>query len=1137
MFDHDVVFKSLSLAITNSGVVLSGAVTINGHSTAAGEISIQKDGLYISGSIGDVDIESVSIKNARFDVFIGSSTNDAACSRTTKFGIGGEVSFCGIDLEVALFLEKAGGTFDWTIYGEAKGDLLVSRLNPDLKGTFLDVSLSSLALIASSKEKPDGPYNKFRYPVRKGIQLCAAIESIPQLEDLLRGSVKGSTLCVSLGPDGSANLSIKLPSDRTMSFGDNVYTGPLEIEFGTRGADIHLLVKAGLNIKVDTQPDPIAFNMGLTASLSGASAYAQMTSDWVNPCNVGKKVIIRAGTLDIGIVYATFFTTGMPGSIGMGGMLMIGQKEAKVATKISQNPKEQLLVAGIKDLGVVDLVHFASLVCDCSFPEPPNFVHFDDLQLYLSTGATLGETYYPPGVSLKGDMSLFGKRAKFDCSIGSSMVKVMATIEHFELGPLTVRGAVGEDPIVDVELSAAKQKVLIDGAVDIWGLTMALHLDAEIQPQPKFDFWLNLSLSDWFKVQLEAKLTGDIDFKNMSSLANAEFSIHGLMEQDILQHIIDLLDKQIDSMGKNGDFDEAMNRLEQKEREHAASIEAAQRTLQAARDTWAQKESSVKAELENARSQAESHLEALRSKAHATEQTFSSARASASAALEQARYDAAVAIREAESALHHAEHDSDETIRQAQDSLHQKRDAFDVAFGQAEQDLETARLSVKTAAEAVDTVNEEMGDVDRRISEAQLFDMLELAAEKAAKTAELAAAVLSLEVTRALVSTAETLVQGDAFVTSRASIEADEAALVTLLDLHAAAVSTAQSALDKVRSDQEALIRRATRALYEVERTSPELSALSQAQAAIIAGEATARAMVKDAELAFKGLSKCAEYLAVERAEKALLAAESDSTEVELARQACDLLQENASSFADDILQVGCNIGKWIASAAAELINIRKIEFSGSTASFKEGGPPLSASISGTLVGVDFDIKLEWKPDFDLVKFVKGIFTELWDKIKNAAVEFLKEIGAIIVKVAEEVVEFVEDAAEAIAEGAEVVGEAIVEGAEVVGEAVAEAAEEIGNAVDDIAKDVGEAASDVGSAIGHVAEDVDEAMSDVGSALGNAANDVEDAVSDVGSALGHAASDVGDAFNDVGNGVENVANDIGNAISDAFSFW
>ncbi|KAM6523213.1 hypothetical protein FSOLCH5_003832 [Fusarium solani] len=468
------------------------------------------------------------IKAASLDVFIASKL-DTQCARASKVDIFSYVNIHGVELKAALHTEKAqDGEFRWTIYGEVEGHVTTSKIVPDLKDTFLDVSLDRLALIASNHEAPLGSYKGINYPVAKGFQFCASIDSIPELEKLMRGSVKGMVFRAAL-IDGQFALSIVFPADRTMTFGDSVYTGPLMIEIEKSDLEFQLILKALLNIKVETHPDPLQFSLGLKASYSGAAAYAQMLTDWTDPCDVGKQVTVRGCALEFGIVYSTFFTTGMPGAIGLAGQIMIREKEAKLAMKLSQNPKEQILAAAVKDLGVVDLVKFASQICEYEFPEPNDFLHFNDVQLYVSPGASIGETYYAPGASLKGDMTIFGKRAKFDCTIGE-MVKIMATIEHFELGPLKVRGAAGNDPIVDIELSSSMQKVLIDGAIDLWALSAALHLETEVYPKPKLDFWVDVSLSDWVKFKLQAKLTGDIDFKDRSSLANADFAVYGLME-------------------------------------------------------------------------------------------------------------------------------------------------------------------------------------------------------------------------------------------------------------------------------------------------------------------------------------------------------------------------------------------------------------------------------------------------------------------------------------------------------------------------------------------------------------------------------------------------------------------------------
>lgn len=158
----------------------------------------------------------------------------------------------------------------------------------------------------SNKGNPSGSYDKFKYPVGKGIQLCAAIDGIPQPESLMRGSVEGMVLSASYG-EGGLRLGLILSGERTISFGGRAYTFPLAPGFAKEGADIQLVLKALLNVRVDTQPDPLEFSLDLKAGISGAAAYAQMISDWVNPCGIGETVIVRGCALEIGIVYATFF--------------------------------------------------------------------------------------------------------------------------------------------------------------------------------------------------------------------------------------------------------------------------------------------------------------------------------------------------------------------------------------------------------------------------------------------------------------------------------------------------------------------------------------------------------------------------------------------------------------------------------------------------------------------------------------------------------------------------------------------------------------------------------------------------------------------------------------------------------------
>ncbi|CAK7226523.1 hypothetical protein SEUCBS140593_006268 [Sporothrix eucalyptigena] len=147
-----------------------------------------------------------------------------------------------------------------------------------LEGTFLDVSLKGLALIASNEDAPSGDFNAAHYPLCKSVQFCLFIDNIPDLRSLLRGDVKGMVLRASYSAAGEVNFGIVLPGQRTISFGDTLYTGLLELEIQL-GTDITLALDAALNMRLEMQPTPLTFAMNLSANKIGVSVAANMISD------------------------------------------------------------------------------------------------------------------------------------------------------------------------------------------------------------------------------------------------------------------------------------------------------------------------------------------------------------------------------------------------------------------------------------------------------------------------------------------------------------------------------------------------------------------------------------------------------------------------------------------------------------------------------------------------------------------------------------------------------------------------------------------------------------------------------------------------------------------------------------------
>ncbi|KAG8529620.1 uncharacterized protein KY384_005100 [Bacidia gigantensis] len=89
---NDLHFENLYLRISNKGIGLGGSVTFNGHSSAYAFISLDTNGLQISGGIKDFIIPDadIHIKEAGLDIFVASSsqgTPSAKATRSSKFSI------------------------------------------------------------------------------------------------------------------------------------------------------------------------------------------------------------------------------------------------------------------------------------------------------------------------------------------------------------------------------------------------------------------------------------------------------------------------------------------------------------------------------------------------------------------------------------------------------------------------------------------------------------------------------------------------------------------------------------------------------------------------------------------------------------------------------------------------------------------------------------------------------------------------------------------------------------------------------------------------------------------------------------------------------------------------------------------
>jgi hypothetical protein len=169
-FNDDIEFSTVVLSIDPTGISIEGTLSVNGHQAAEASIGIDREGFTITGAIADATFGDLTLKQASLDVFIGAGGVKKASRRPFQIALKGTVNFQSIDIAASVYLSKnpkEGLLF--TIFGEYKALLSTGMLSPELRGTFLDIPMQQVAILAGNTNVPaPGFVNKYNYPLIKG---------------------------------------------------------------------------------------------------------------------------------------------------------------------------------------------------------------------------------------------------------------------------------------------------------------------------------------------------------------------------------------------------------------------------------------------------------------------------------------------------------------------------------------------------------------------------------------------------------------------------------------------------------------------------------------------------------------------------------------------------------------------------------------------------------------------------------------------------------------------------------------------------------------------------------------------------------------------------------------------------------
>jgi hypothetical protein len=968
-----VEFSVVELSIDPTGISLTGDISVNGHQSAEATLAIDREGISIIGALAETTFGDLTIKNPSLDVFIGTGLEKAS-RRPLQFAIKGNAEFKGIEIDVSVYLAKSGSEgLLFTVYGEYSRPLSSGALAPELQGSFLDLPMTNIALLAGNTNTGlPGFVNKYGYPLIKGVQLNAQIGSIPALNSVTGINLDGLTLSVGLIAGTGLTMGIVLPTDNAIRFTPTVSSGPITVS-----VDIvrppSLLIKAGLNVLVAGQADPLVFTMGLNATVTSASGFAQMDGFWVNPFGISPNVQIGPNmTLQLGLDF-------VPPSVQVGGTggLMIGSTAATVSLSLGASPSQELIAASLTGLSCNDLIAFASQVAQKDIPSiDANIFDFEAVSFSISTGVQVGTVYTPPGASLAGTVVLFGERATVSASVRDE-IKMSGTFEAFNLGPLAVTGAKDANPTLEFELGPKKQKLLIDGAAKLLDLEASLHVETELLPKPAFEFDMGLAFTELLPFTLHGAMLGALDIKSVGKL---DFELKATLEQKILDYLMTQANLQFIAAEKGAKegFDTAQAKLDQVEASFQAAVSTAQASLDKAQVAWDAKSKDAIDALNQVKQSTAAQQALLQTRLDAAQGSYNQKVTAASQNVDQTKVDAANAIAAAQAAVQKTTIDSNAAVAQHQTDYNNQKASMDAKFGNAKQSLANAQQSIQAAQNAYNDCEQRLVQAQQNYNNASVFNKPKFAAQIAAIKSEEVGKKAALATAEATLSAAQSVLNGLGYDAALKALQTYQDALDASVRAANAAIAAANSALVATSSAQAAALTAAQSALDAAKSTSVEALAFQAANKTLSEFLDTANAAITAAQTAVDNLSTTAEGAAFTLAQTALAAAKNNTADLDIARHALAVAQASVTTALD--------VSQWMVNHVGNFVNITLVELSGTLRGLVDLGRPMVAHVKGVVVESAFDYTLDYSlgrtPDL-----IKSLFERVWADLSGGGIK------------------------------------------------------------------------------------------------------------------------------------------------------
>lgn len=236
--------------------------------------------------------------------------------------------------------------------------------------------------------------------------------------------------------------------------------------------------------------------------------------------------------------------------ISIRGEINIGELDAEIvlSTGIGVTKASQVIYLRLSELNIAAIVRLAQDITDNvrlqSMEGNEDVLIFNDLKLYLSTGATLFETWYERGIHVNGKVRFFDKTGDFNGRFSSDGLVISAGLDSFKIGGLEVTSTRADQGVdratMEIEMTSQTQKVFIDGMIKYYDFELKILIDANLQ-EKRFNADVSVKFSELLSIALKAVAKVD----NTTSLAGILVEFEAELNIDIFAAIFEGIEKGV----------------------------------------------------------------------------------------------------------------------------------------------------------------------------------------------------------------------------------------------------------------------------------------------------------------------------------------------------------------------------------------------------------------------------------------------------------------------------------------------------------------------------------------------------------------------------------------------------------------